>query len=56
MASLDSELARKTASAANELVETLESGKLRCLACGHRCLIPPGKRGICKVRFNEGSS
>lgn len=29
-------------------------GKVRCVACGHRCLIAPGRRGICKVRFNEG--
>ncbi len=27
---------------------------VRCLACGHRCLIRPGKRGICQVRFNQG--
>ncbi len=27
-------------------------GRLRCVACGHRCLIGEGKRGICKVRFN----
>lgn len=26
--------------------------RVRCVACGHRCLIPPGRRGICKVRFN----
>jgi pyruvate formate lyase activating enzyme len=31
-----------------------EDGRVRCVACGHRCLIAPGKRGICKVRFNEG--
>ena len=37
-----------------ELVETLENERVRCLACGHRCLIPPGREGICKVRFNEG--
>ncbi len=29
-------------------------GSVRCFACGHRCLIRPGKRGICQVRFNEG--
>ena len=29
-----------------------ESGRIRCFACGHRCLIAPGRRGICKVRFN----
>ena len=31
-----------------------ENGRLRCFACGHRCLIADGKRGICKVRFNRG--
>jgi pyruvate formate lyase activating enzyme len=30
-----------------------ENGKIRCVACGHRCLIAPGRRGICRVRFNE---
>ncbi|MCC6972588.1 MAG: AmmeMemoRadiSam system radical SAM enzyme [Anaerolineae bacterium] len=28
--------------------------KIRCFACGHRCLIKEGGRGICKVRYNEG--
>jgi pyruvate formate lyase activating enzyme len=37
-----------------ELWEPLPEGRLRCYACGHRCLIPPGQRGICKVRYNEG--
>ncbi|HEY4644483.1 MAG TPA: AmmeMemoRadiSam system radical SAM enzyme [Bacteroidota bacterium] len=27
---------------------------VRCYACGHRCKIPPGKDGICRVRFNRG--
>src|SRR5471032_2759318 len=31
-----------------------EDERIRCFACGHRCLIGEGKRGICKVRFNEG--
>jgi pyruvate formate lyase activating enzyme len=31
-----------------------EDGRVRCVACGHRCLIAPGRRGICKVRFNDG--
>lgn len=35
------------------LYEKLEGGKVRCYACGHRCLIPAGQRGICKVRFNQ---
>ncbi len=30
-----------------------EYGKIRCLACGHRCLLGPGRRGVCKVRFNR---
>lgn len=30
-----------------------EDGRIRCLACGHRCLLSPGRRGICKVRFNH---
>ena len=30
-----------------------EEDRVRCVACGHRCLIPPGRRGICKVRFND---
>ncbi|MDK1082188.1 MAG: AmmeMemoRadiSam system radical SAM enzyme [Anaerolineae bacterium] len=36
-----------------QLYETLEDKSLRCYACAHRCLIREGKRGICKVRFNE---
>ncbi len=36
------------------LYERLPDGKVRCYACGHRCTIFPGKRGICRVRFNEG--
>jgi pyruvate formate lyase activating enzyme len=42
-----------TAEGAPELIENLPGGALKCYACGHRCLINPGKRGICKVRFNE---
>lgn len=37
-----------------ELYEKLDDNALRCFACGHRCLIREGKRGICQVRFNEG--
>jgi pyruvate formate lyase activating enzyme len=29
---------------------------LRCVACGHRCYLPAGKVGICKVRFNDGGT
>jgi len=30
-----------------------ESQKVRCSLCSHRCLISPGKRGICAVRENR---
>lgn len=35
-----------------ELYESLSDKEVRCYACGHRCLIREGKRGICQVRFN----
>jgi pyruvate formate lyase activating enzyme len=40
--------------AEGELVESLPDGAVRCTACGHRCLIREGRRGICQVRFNRG--
>lgn len=42
--------------APGELVEVVNAAekKIRCVACGHRCLIKEGRRGICKVRYNEG--
>ncbi|HZU39227.1 MAG TPA: radical SAM protein, partial [Gemmataceae bacterium] len=43
---------RYTAVGAPELCRA-EDDRIRCLACGHRCLIGDGLRGICKVRFNE---
>lgn len=51
---LRSVLARHTAP--GTLVERMENGWLRCVACGHRCKIAPGKAGICKVRFHDGAS
>jgi len=35
------------------LIEKLDAGAVRCFACGHRCFVKPGRRGICKVRFNK---
>src|SRR6185436_8274368 len=43
-----------TREAAPELVEALSGDRLRCHACGHRCPIPEGALGVCKVRFVEG--
>jgi pyruvate formate lyase activating enzyme len=37
-----------------ELYYPLENGRLRCVACGHRCVIFDGLDGICRVRFNRG--
>ena len=36
------------------LFKQLEDGKVRCDLCAHRCLIRPGRRGLCKVRENRG--
>ena len=30
-----------------------DESKVRCVACGHRCVIPEGRSGVCKVRFNR---
>lgn len=31
-----------------------EGEKVRCLACGHRCLLGEGAAGVCRVRFVSG--
>lgn len=36
------------------LFEPQADGAIRCTACGHRCLMREGRRGICQVRFNRG--
>jgi pyruvate formate lyase activating enzyme len=46
-------LAKRTAEGAPELVDKLENRAVRCYACGHRCKILDGLKGICKVRYNE---
>ena len=50
--SLGQVLAKRTVE--GELYEKLENNSLRCFACGHRCKILEGLKGICKVRYNEG--
>ena len=42
--------------AAGELYEKLDGNRVRCVACGHRCPIPDGALGVCKVRFNRGGT
>jgi len=36
------------------LGESLEGDRVRCYACGHRCVILPGLDGVCRVRYNDG--
>ena len=31
----------------------LEGGKVACSLCAHRCVIAPGKSGVCAVRTNR---
>ncbi|MFI5394228.1 MAG: AmmeMemoRadiSam system radical SAM enzyme [Candidatus Binatia bacterium] len=38
---------------AGELYQALTDNAVRCVACGHRCYLPDGKAGVCKVRFNR---
>jgi pyruvate formate lyase activating enzyme len=37
-----------------ELYKKLDDNTIECYACGHRCKIREGRRGICQVRFNRG--
>ena len=39
-----------------KLYEKLPEQRVRCYACGHRCLILDGHDGICRVRFNRGGT
>lgn len=39
-----------------ELYERLQDDWVRCTACGHACKVPPGRPGICQVRFNEAGT
>jgi pyruvate formate lyase activating enzyme len=39
-----------------ELCEKLDGDRVRCFACGHRCLILPGHDGVCRVRWNEAGT
>lgn len=49
---LKQRLARRTRE--GELWVAERGDGVRCFACGHRCFIPSGRDGICKVRFNDG--
>ncbi len=52
-------LSRHTMDSAPELevresVDENGERAVRCVACGHRCRIPEGRTGVCRVRFNTG--
>jgi pyruvate formate lyase activating enzyme len=39
-----------------ELYQKQDDNWVLCYACGHRCKIPPGRDGICRVRRNEAGT
>lgn len=47
-------LATHTREAAPDLYDRFDTDRVRCHACGHKCPIPDGASGVCKVRFNRG--
>jgi pyruvate formate lyase activating enzyme len=54
--SLKEMLHRFSAPAAEELIRRKEDGAVQCFACGHRCLVKPGRDGVCRVRFNDNGT
>ncbi|HVM93998.1 MAG TPA: AmmeMemoRadiSam system radical SAM enzyme [Terriglobales bacterium] len=61
MATLREILASRARIGDPALWESIEPGssggnRIRCYACGHRCPIPEGQPGVCKVRFNRGGT
>jgi pyruvate formate lyase activating enzyme len=42
--------------AAEALIERHPEGAVKCFACGHRCLVQPGRDGVCRVRFNDNGT
>lgn len=51
--SLRTLLETNTIAADPALVRAEAEEGVRCLACGHRCLIKSGRAGVCRVRFNQ---
>jgi len=54
--SLKTMLHQHSAPAAEALIQRKEGGAVQCFACGHRCLIKPGRDGVCRVRFNDNGT
>jgi pyruvate formate lyase activating enzyme len=53
MISLKQLLSAHTAPADPALTRREDDSIIRCLACGHRCRVRPGRDGVCRVRFNR---
>jgi pyruvate formate lyase activating enzyme len=49
-------LDERTREADHALYDKLENNRVRCYACGHRCPIPEGQPGVCKVRYNRAGT
>jgi pyruvate formate lyase activating enzyme len=54
--SLKEMLHRFSAPAAEELIQRKDGNDIQCFACGHRCLVKPGRDGVCRVRFNDNGT
>jgi pyruvate formate lyase activating enzyme len=42
--------------AAEALIRRGENGEVQCFSCGHRCLLKPGRDGVCRVRYNDNGT
>lgn len=49
-------LHKHSAPAAEALIEHRDNGDIQCFACGHRCIVKPGRDGVCRVRFNDNGT
>jgi pyruvate formate lyase activating enzyme len=56
LASLKDLLHQYTVPASEALIRRGENGDVQCFACGHRCLVKPGRDGVCRVRFNKNGT
>lgn len=54
MEPLADQLTRQTRRA--DLYRPLDRNRVECYACGHRCPVPPGFAGVCKVRYNHNGT
>jgi pyruvate formate lyase activating enzyme len=54
--SLKEMLHQRSVPAAEALIRRGENGDVQCFACGHQCLVKPGRDGVCRVRFNDNGT